>query len=203
MSHNLTESATYTADVTVPDDGDARNAASVNTAFQALANRTKFLKAQTDALHATITRSVPLASGLAVDNFSPGAFKYLNTSAWDSSIDQGDLVQFPLDPPVGCTIVGASARLAGKGGHGALPAIKAKLRVRKFSATNVATTVATVTDSSGTTGAYEAQHTLTLTFSEAYDPTCSYVIEVLDESDSPGTNYEGINLTALTFTYTT
>lgn len=39
MSKNLTEVDEYTASVTVPEDGDNRNAASVETPFQALANR--------------------------------------------------------------------------------------------------------------------------------------------------------------------
>lgn len=48
MAHNLTETATYTANVSVPDGGDARVAASVEPAFQALANRAAYLKAHMD-----------------------------------------------------------------------------------------------------------------------------------------------------------
>jgi len=48
MSHNLTEVDTYTANVSVPDDGDTRSAASLEGAFQALANRAKYLKAHVD-----------------------------------------------------------------------------------------------------------------------------------------------------------
>lgn len=44
MPTTLTETSTFTTDVTVPNDGDTRNAASVRSAFQALADRTKFLK---------------------------------------------------------------------------------------------------------------------------------------------------------------
>jgi hypothetical protein len=43
MPHNLTESSTFTAAVEVPDDGDLVRASSVETGFQALANRTKHL----------------------------------------------------------------------------------------------------------------------------------------------------------------
>lgn len=43
MAHNLTETSTFDADVEVPDSGDARTAASVETPFQALANRTRWL----------------------------------------------------------------------------------------------------------------------------------------------------------------
>lgn len=43
MAHALTETTTFTSSVTVPDDGDTENAASVEVPFQALANRTKNL----------------------------------------------------------------------------------------------------------------------------------------------------------------
>jgi hypothetical protein len=50
MPTNLTEVDEFTADVTVPEDGDDRNAASVEVPFQALANRTKYAKARLDEL---------------------------------------------------------------------------------------------------------------------------------------------------------
>jgi hypothetical protein len=43
MSHPLTEADAFTADVSVPDDGDDRNAASVEVPLQALTNRTRYL----------------------------------------------------------------------------------------------------------------------------------------------------------------
>lgn len=43
MPHNLTETSTFDAPITVPDDGDDDVAASVNDPFQKLANRTKYL----------------------------------------------------------------------------------------------------------------------------------------------------------------
>lgn len=43
MATVLTESDTFSPTVTGPDDGDTRNAASVNSAFQSLANRTRRL----------------------------------------------------------------------------------------------------------------------------------------------------------------
>lgn len=46
MAHNLTETATFDANITVPDSGDARTAASVVTPLQALADRTQFLNAR-------------------------------------------------------------------------------------------------------------------------------------------------------------
>lgn len=52
MAHALTESAFHPASVTVPDDGDNLDAASVEVAFQALANRT-------DLAHQQLSGSVP------------------------------------------------------------------------------------------------------------------------------------------------
>lgn len=46
MAHTLTESATHTATVTVPDDGDDLDAASVEVGFQAVTNRTHLLRQQ-------------------------------------------------------------------------------------------------------------------------------------------------------------
>lgn len=55
MPLTLTEVDTYPANVSVPSDGDTENAASVQTAFQALANRTKYLKSRVDALIEAVT----------------------------------------------------------------------------------------------------------------------------------------------------
>lgn len=55
MAHNLTETATYTANVSVPDDGDLRNAASVEGPFQDIADRTAYLKGRLDGSVATDT----------------------------------------------------------------------------------------------------------------------------------------------------
>jgi hypothetical protein len=58
MSKNLTEVDEYTANVTVPEGGDARTAASVETPFQALANRTLNHKNRLDQ-HDTDIAAVP------------------------------------------------------------------------------------------------------------------------------------------------
>lgn len=49
MPKNLTDSDIFTTPISVPVDTDARNAASVETPFQALANRTKFLHSRSEA----------------------------------------------------------------------------------------------------------------------------------------------------------
>src|SRR5258706_7012960 len=66
MSHNLTETTTFDATVTVHDSGDARTAASVNTAFQALANRTAYLNDQKNLTNAVLTATRVGINGLLI-----------------------------------------------------------------------------------------------------------------------------------------
>lgn len=49
MAKILTDVSTFSADVTVPEGGDARTAVSVEPAFQKLANRTRYAKDLLDA----------------------------------------------------------------------------------------------------------------------------------------------------------
>lgn len=44
MSHSYTDSSVFDSSITIPDDGDDIDAASVNVALEALADRTKYLK---------------------------------------------------------------------------------------------------------------------------------------------------------------
>ncbi len=60
MSKNLTEVDEYTANVTVPEGGDARTALSVETPFQALANRSLNAKNRLDG-HDTKLAAIPMA----------------------------------------------------------------------------------------------------------------------------------------------
>lgn len=63
MSHNLVEASTFDPNVTVPDPADARTAASVEVPFQAITNRTKYLKDRTDPLLSQLaTYSVGVAA---------------------------------------------------------------------------------------------------------------------------------------------
>lgn len=60
MAKNLTEVDEFTANVTVPEGGDSRTAASVETPFQALANRSRNAKNRLDGHDATLA-SMPVA----------------------------------------------------------------------------------------------------------------------------------------------
>lgn len=63
MPQNLTDSSTFTTPVVAPTGGDVRNAASVVTALQALANRTKYLN---DALILGATKAKSYADAAAL-----------------------------------------------------------------------------------------------------------------------------------------
>jgi len=66
MSHDLTEVNEFTANVTVPDNGDALDAASANDAFQALANRTKYLNDQKNLTNTILTATRAGLNGLLI-----------------------------------------------------------------------------------------------------------------------------------------
>lgn len=73
MPKNLTEVDEYTADVAVPVGSDARTAASVETPFQALANRTRWLANGIERI-----REVPDTTALlALTGVTPGQWCYV------------------------------------------------------------------------------------------------------------------------------
>lgn len=80
MSETLVEDgSTYPASVTVPEDGDARNAASVVIGFQALANRCKYLYSK---LMPFITGgAASLAASLDYTLTGSSTLRFLGTSA--------------------------------------------------------------------------------------------------------------------------
>lgn len=67
MPTTLTDSPVFDPNnVVVPSDGDNRNAASVNVAFQTLANRTKYLNDQVTATNATVFATRAGLNGIIV-----------------------------------------------------------------------------------------------------------------------------------------
>ena len=80
MPTNLTDVSTFTDPVAVPVDSDPRNAASVETPFQALANRTRYLLNQIETAGALIVHLSPAA----------GLQESFGVSEWDYGIGVGD-----------------------------------------------------------------------------------------------------------------
>lgn len=150
MAHNLTETDTYTANVSVPDGGDARLAASVETPFQALTNRAKYL----------YTRLIKLAGFYSDGTFQLDSLhgQALSTSwsflatAW-SSIADSEYLFFPIDAsvlPHGATLTGFSARVNPGAGR-ATPGNRIQFEVYKITMSGTWSIVGSGTYDDGTT----------------------------------------------------
>lgn len=66
MPHNLTDVDTFSSPIAVPSDGDVQNAASIETTFQQLANRTKNLDVSRDDHETRVTTLEEAADGSSV-----------------------------------------------------------------------------------------------------------------------------------------
>lgn len=114
MPTNLTDVDTFTATIAVPASADARTAASVQTPFQSLANRTAYLKERLDRISGVwedaVTR-IPMTSAAQPD--APGSWSELGFGKWQSE-DNLTGICIPLDAanfPHGCTVTAYSVRV--------------------------------------------------------------------------------------------
>ena len=140
MPTNITDANTFTDPVSVPEPGDDRTASSVQVPFQALANRTRYLKGITDALYPGnhtwsgdnyFTGVLALGPGKEVTYSEPRLFTRsvfpLVQSGWDNaiSINEGILTQLPskawrhvLPLPVGATLTSIAMNARQQSGIG-------------------------------------------------------------------------------------
>jgi hypothetical protein len=91
-----------------------------------------------------------------------------------------------IAPPNGSTITAMFVWLKGAGGHGALPGTMPTLQAFKVATDSTVTVLQTVTDSSGTTGVYQAPHTMNAgSLSEVVDNTAfRYGVAITTEAVS-------------------
>lgn len=135
MAVNLTESSNFDANVSVPEDGDDRNAASVEVPFQALTNRSRWLyntltavKALTDVLYTAahtwagtsrFDGAVTLGPGVSPTYSEPRSFTRTvypepqKTWGWESVAGDGistttphEIWRYQLPLPPGATLTG-------------------------------------------------------------------------------------------------
>lgn len=164
MAHGLTESDTFDATVTVPDDGDTSNVNSVNTAFQALANRTNYLRNRLFGGGSPV--NVPLAF---IENAS-SRFIFRQGKWSQGDVTDGGGLWLPLPFTGGsCTgvIVSVNGDWLSAGTHAGLPATMPAVELFKSDGTASAlpTSLGSQSDTSGSVGAYEATHDIELTIS--------------------------------------
>ena len=169
---NLTESSTFTANVSVPEDNvDLRTAASVETAFQALADRTKYLREFVDAqTPASRTKYVPLHGAWTSSTFALAAGDMPVATATDTGATA--LVRVPLGRylPTGATItlvrclVNPATSVALLGDR-----MQINLRRATISGTTISGTTRAVWHDSGTAGMqWASSGTISETVSEGH-----------------------------------
>lgn len=172
MSHTLTEVDSYDPNVSVPDPGDARNAASVGVPFQELTNRTAYFKRLVPgATDGEIM--IPLATGRP-DALTGGVWSWeaggVSISTWvQTDVSGATPISFELFLPDQVTITQVRAWVVGSitgVAHAGLPATKPTLKLLEIDpGSGTVTFNASQTDGSGSIGAYDAQHTIILTTS--------------------------------------
>jgi hypothetical protein len=110
-----------------------------------------------------------------------------------------------LHPYHGWTLSSCVLTLKGKSGHGGLPALMPRAALARYDAGSSASLCSTAwaVDSSASTGAYEASHTITLTVDQnnvidvdSYD----YIFLVQNEGNTNATTGLKIDKIVLTFT---
>ena len=183
------------ATITLPDDGDAESAASVNTPFGSLADKVAHANwPETDATKKyplslrTITRTCP--GSFMVDDFT----KWLGSSPFTNcTVATKQDAYIPVPLPNGSTWTSAFAGFVGAAGHAAFPGGKPAtmpvMRAVKFNPnTGALTVIASVTDPSASAAVYEAAHSLTIVgMTEVIDTnTFNYFIKIETEGGANG-----------------
>jgi hypothetical protein len=178
---------------TIPSDGDARDASSVNVAFEGLADDISRL-AKGGMTSATVTRS------FAHFEYTAGAInawiRYRSTvstytSHWSQSsttedTGAGDTILWGvLDLPHGARLAAVFLSVASDGTHAALPETMPSFTLyQQHLSSGVVTILGTATDSSATVAAYEAPHQIGLSVSPNHvvdRETSTYLIAVSGE----------------------
>lgn len=200
MPETLTETDVFPATITVPEDGDPRNAASVRGPFVDLTNRTRHLSGRVDRAYQhvlgagpTATYSLPLHfttnwdAGAGVPGFALdalGSAVDFKPVQWSNVLA---VAVFNLDLPHGAVIDHASVVVDPVGGHGDLPQYPPKWDLLVAPSSGATPTIiASGTDAPANVAAYEAEHAITApSFTHAIDRDNGYALKFYGEK---GTN---------------
>lgn len=167
MSHTEAGDATnYPTDITLPDDGDTLDVASMNVGFEGLADRTAWLRANTATPPAvaptTVTASGAIADGIAF--VKVGARSGAITLTVDAGLPIGRTIIFletgGQDDVATIAFAGGETVTALYGGDGTAPSIRHKndlVEIQKISSTQWISR-AFPTCKTGGTGTFVDQH---------------------------------------------
>ena len=179
MSHTVTETAAFSASVTVPDPGDPIMASDLENAVQPLANRSQWTCRPGD--HVLCVRP----------DFDPNEWQRIGARIDSLAGNAGGLINETVFwglgfVPDGSSITKYGVLIQPAGGHGALPAQKARIRLMKRSFnTGTATAIDTETDPAASVVNYELQHTILKTLATPYvvdHAIEEYYLEFIHES---------------------
>jgi hypothetical protein len=155
MAHALTEADAFTGSVTVPDGGDARTAASVETPFQALTNRTNYmllraLGVKTESFLGVALNPI-LAVGFGVGNGPGGGIGQVQ-----NTINGSVVIPLPVFDPI-LKLKSLTVKYRAATGHGALPGSQPAVSAVRIATDGASSALGTLTqDAAGSVAAYEA-----------------------------------------------
>lgn len=180
MASAIVEVDTFTATITVPDDGDTASAASVVLPVQGLSNRTNWLENRL------------LAAGGTTRILDPNATFFTNyvftttggiLAQWTGQVGRGDMyIPIPYQPGAGIVSVTLTHFPQAGSFAGAGTLTQMQLHSQTIS-TGVAAAVDTQIDPAGGAGAYDALHAFTLTCAATRDMTTDvhYFLRILED----------------------
>jgi hypothetical protein len=157
MSHTVTETAAFSASVTVPDPGEPVMASDLENAVQPLANRSQWAVRPGDHVLCE-------APFVHLGEWNKD-FVHVSTATGNSGTSNHESATWGLGfVPDGASITKYGVSITPVGGHGGLPAQLPRLRLYKKSfSSGTLTLIDEVTDPSASLPAYETHHTITKT----------------------------------------
>ncbi len=198
MAHNLVDVETFPAAISIMDDGDAANAASVETGRQQLANRTYYLHEKIVGVASTITVPIPLCASAFNANarfYSADGVAAYGLGCWvQSDITSIGGLAFGIYLPfesgqlssVTLYVTGLYSGAAHAGAIGAMPTLTIQ---QQALATGVVTDLATVTDTTVAPATYDVPHTIVNPCGPVpIGPTHTYWLVVTGEAGANAAN---------------
>jgi len=189
MAHDLTPTATFTAPVTVPDDGDGLAAITIENPISALANRSEYNFARAHARNRAM---------IAMGQIAPVAFASLTgptVAGWvQANAASAGLLHFGIDTKPGDAVQQLIAYVhgdpTGVGPHAALPATLPQIQAISYNyATGVRTVLGTLQDSPADVPAYESFHLIALSgLAYAMAPQEALYLDVAGETGADSIN---------------
>lgn len=214
MSSAITETpGTWPTSVTAPDGTDVVSITALRNAMEDINDRVlrtrQSLGMAIVAGAGTSTTRVISAAEFSVGDLGNGAHHWsalgLGRAIRQETLSANVFARKVITPeiaPHGATVTSITARLIGASGHGGLPANMPDVMFYKYSVDGSYTSIGTATDSSGTVGAYEANHAVTLgSMSEVLDYS-TYSYEILVSGEASTNAADDLDLTGASITYT-